>query len=179
MRLQKIVLVTRETRLEGLIERFNSKAQANFVIEHAGGDFTDYELEHDTYRRSLDVLRKSLELGLKLQVMSRRFVSTYLFSERDLIVTVGQDGLVANTAKYVGAQPIVAVNPDPERFDGVLLPFRVDEARRAVEAVVAGAARARHVTLGKAVLSDGQQLLAFNDFTFFSDSSIRASRLRK
>ncbi len=111
--------------------------------------------------------------------MSRRFVSTYLFSERDLIVTVGQDGLVANTAKYVGAQPIVAVNPDPERFDGVLLPFRVDEARRAVEAVVAGAARARHVTLGKAVLSDGQQLLAFNDFTFFSDSSIRASRLRK
>jgi hypothetical protein len=34
---------------------------------------------------------------------------------------VGQDGLVANTAKYVGEQPIVAVNPDPERFDGILL----------------------------------------------------------
>ena len=174
MPLEKIVLVTRETRLEGLVERFNSKAQAKFVIEQAGGNFADYELEHDTYRRSLDVLRKSMELGLKMQVMSRRFVPTYLFSERDLIVTVGQDGLVANTAKYVGAQPIVAVNPDAERFDGVLLPFRVDESRRAVENVVAGAARTRHVTLGEAVLSDGQRLLAFNDFFIGAKSHVSA-----
>jgi len=31
--------------------------------------------------------------------------------------------VVANTAKYVKGQPIVAVNPDPERFDGILMPF--------------------------------------------------------
>ena len=34
-----------------------------------------------------------------------------------------QDGLVANAAKYVGGQPIIAVNPDAEHFDGILIPF--------------------------------------------------------
>lgn len=161
--MEKLVLVTRQTRLEGLIERFNSKAQSKFYIEHAGGDFADYEAEHDVYRRSLDGLRRSLDLGLKLQVMDRRFAATYLFNEKDLVVTAGQDGLVANTAKYVGGQPIVAVNPDPERFDGVLLPFSVGEARAAVGRVLEGAARMRAVTMAEAVLDDGQRLLAFND----------------
>ena len=35
---EKIVLVTRKTRLQELVERFNSRAQAKFYIEHAGGD---------------------------------------------------------------------------------------------------------------------------------------------
>jgi hypothetical protein len=161
--IDKIVLVTRQTRLEGLVERFNSKGQAKFYIEHAGGDFADYEAEHDAYRRALDALRRSLDLGLKLQAMDRRFAATYLFNEADLIVTAGQDGLVANTAKYVGGQPIVAVNPDPARFDGVLLPFSVGEARAAVSGALEGKARARSVTMAEAALGDGQRLLAFND----------------
>jgi hypothetical protein len=33
-------------------------------------------------------------------------------------VTLGQDGLVANTLKYLDGQPVVGVNPDPERWDG-------------------------------------------------------------
>ena len=62
------------------------------------------------------------------QVMERRLVPTYMFGRHDLVVAVGQDGLVANTAKYVGEQPIVGVNPDPERFDGILLPFQPADA---------------------------------------------------
>ena len=61
----------------------------------------------------------------------------------------GQDGLVANMAKYAGAQPIVGVNPDPERFDGVLLPFRPDE-RAPRSAGARGQAAVREVTLARA-----------------------------
>src|SRR5882724_3145583 len=121
---EKIVLVTRKTRLEELIERFNTQAQAKFYIEHAGGDFSAYANEHDAYRRSLETVRRAIETGLKIQVMDRALVPTYVFSKNDVIVTLGQDGLVANTAKYVGGQPILAVNPDTERFDGILLPFQ-------------------------------------------------------
>jgi hypothetical protein len=78
-------------------------------------------------------------------------------------VTIGQDGLVANTAKYALGQPIVAVNPDPERFDGILLPFQVADAGPAVEKALAGRTRLRRVTLAEAVLGDRQSLLAFND----------------
>ena len=40
---EKVVLVTRRTRLEELIERFNTRGQARFFIERSGGDFAEYE----------------------------------------------------------------------------------------------------------------------------------------
>ncbi len=107
-----------------------------------------------------------------MQTIDRWFLPTFLFSERDLVVTAGQDGLVANTAKYVGAQPIVAVNPDPARIDGILLPFGVDGARAAVRETIAGKASMRQVTLGEVKLNDGQRLLAFNDFYVGAQSHV-------
>lgn len=159
----KLVLVTRKTRLEELVERFNTRAQAQFYIEHAGGDFDSYVAEHDVYQRALESVRRTLEVGLKIQVLDRALVPTYLFSKSDLIVTLGQDGLVANTAKYAAGQPILAVNPDPERFDGILLPFQWATLRPSLERAIGGKARIRSITLAEAKLKDGQRLLAFND----------------
>src|SRR5271169_3131819 len=119
---KKLIIVTRKTRLQALVERFNTRPQAKFYIEHAGGDFVDYEREEDAYQRSLDTLRRSLEFEIPQQLVDRGLVPTFHFQKDDLVVTLGQDGVVANTAKYVGNQPIVAVNPEPSRFDGVLLP---------------------------------------------------------
>ena len=160
---EKLVVVTRRTRLEELIERFNTRGQARFVLERAGGDFDEYEREHDTYHRALDRLRRELDLGLPRQLVDRALVPTYQFDSGDLVVTLGPDGLVANTATYAGAQPIVGVNPDPERIDGVLLPFAPADARAAVERTLSGHAAVRRITLAEAVLGDGQRLLAFND----------------
>ena len=163
MTIERIILVTQATRLEGLIRRFNTKGQAKFYIEHAGGDFGAYQAEHDAYHRSLDDLRRALDLGLTTMQVDRALVPQFLTRETDLVVTLGRDGLVANTAKYVAGRPIVAVNPDPARIDGVLLPFLPTKVRRAVEAVVAGKAALREVTMAEARLADGQRLLAFND----------------
>src|SRR5215471_12398131 len=154
---EKIVIVTRKTRLEELIERFNTHAQAKFYIEHAGGDFADYEQEHGNYERALEQVRRSLDFGLKLQCVDRSFVPTFLFTPQDVIVTLGQDGLVANTAKYVNGQPILAVNPDPSRFDGVLLPFLPKDARAAVNLLMEGKQRVRAVTLAEVQLNDSQR----------------------
>ncbi len=172
---EKIVLVTRKTRLQQLVERFNSRAQAKFYIEHAGGDYGAYLREDDAYARSLEVLHRGLDLGLKVQQIERAIVPTFLFAPRDLVVALGQDGLVANVAKYVGAQPIVAVNPDPERIDGVLLPFSVPQAAAAVTRTIAGKATLRAITLAEARLNDGQRLLGFNDL-FIGARSHESSR---
>ena len=161
--MDKLILVTRNTRLEALTERFNTQAQAKFYLTQAGLDFADYAHEHDVYRRSLEKVQAAMQLGAPVQVMERALVSTYLFAPSDVVVVLGQDGTVANTAKYVGHCPILGVNPDPERFDGVLLPFRVDGLRKGLESTLAGKAKVKEVTLAEAVLSDGQRLLAFND----------------
>lgn len=171
---EKIVLVTRKTRLEELVERFNSRGQARFVIERAGGDFASYVAEDDAYKASVERLRRALDLGLKLQAVDRGFVPTFLFGEKDLVVTVGQDGLVANTAKYALGLPLVAVNPDPVRFDGILLPWAPHEAAGAVRSVLEGKARIREVTLAEAMLEDGQRLLAFNELFVGAASHVSA-----
>ncbi|RKH33230.1 NAD+ kinase [Corallococcus sicarius] len=160
---EKVVLVTRKTRLSELVVRFNTKKQAKFYVERAGQDFTGFEEEDDTYRRAVDALRAQLDVGLPVQQVDRSLVPTFLFTGKELVVAVGQDGLVANVAKYVGAQPLVGVNPDPERFDGVLLPFLPAKARGAVLRVLEGKGNFRHVQLAEARLGDGQRLLAFND----------------
>jgi hypothetical protein len=159
----KIVLVTRKTRLEGLIERFNTKAQARFYIEHGGGSFDFYEKEHETYYAAVAQLRRRLQQLLKLHTIEREFLPNFLFGDGDLVVTIGIDGLVVNTAKYLHGQLLVAVNPDPAHIDGVLLPFNVQNGVAAVRRVLAKQAAVKPISMAEARLNDGQSLLAFND----------------
>lgn len=160
---QRIVLVTRKTRLEGLIERFNTREQARFYIEHSGGDFDLFVREHETYQMALEALKNGLHRLAKMQVIERGFLPNYLFNAGDVVVTIGIDGLVVNTAKYLDGQPLLAVNPDPAHIDGILLPFRVEQAVEAARRVLGGDYRARHISMAEASLNDGQRLRAFND----------------
>lgn len=161
--IDKIVVVTRKTPLEELVERFNSRAQAKFYIEHAGASFATYEEEHETYQRSLDVLRKNLPGQPLSQVIERAFLPTFQFGEHDLVVTVGQDGLVVNAAKYLTTQPILALNPDPQRIDGVLIPFTVPEVKRLLPRALDGGVQIKRISMAEAQLNDGQTLLGVND----------------
>src|ERR1700755_142386 len=110
----KIVLVTRPTRLAELVIRFNTVSQARFYIEHQGADFSDYLREDETYHHALVEAQASLAQIGRVQVLDRGFLPNFIFGPEDIIVTLGQDGLVANTLKYLNGQPVVGVNPDPE-----------------------------------------------------------------
>jgi NAD kinase len=171
---EKIVLVTRKTRLEELVERFNTFDQARFYIERSGANFSDYAAEHDTYQAALRVVRDSLSSLAKLHPIDRGFLPNYLFTPKDMVVVAGQDGLVVNTAKYLDGQPIIAVNPDPARFDGVLLPYKPEQAVLAARQVMSGRALFKNITMAQAELADGQKLLAFNDLFIGARSHISA-----
>lgn len=108
-------------------------------------------------------MRASIPGGVKSQVIDRGFIPQFTFGEDDLVVTVGQDGLVVNTAKYLTRQPILAVNPDPTHIEGVLLPFSLRSVDVALHTALLGQAKIQAVTMAKAQLNDGQELLAFND----------------
>ncbi len=171
---EKIVLVTRKTRLEGLIERFNTLGQAKFYIEHSGGDFALYEREHMVYVDALKKLRMSLQRLTKVQEIERGFLPNFLFAPEDVVVTIGIDGLVVNTAKYLNGQPVVAVNPDPAHIDGILLPFHVQNAIPVVQKVLNGQVKIRQISMAEAALNDGQSLFAFNDLFVGAKSHISA-----
>src|SRR3970282_1545599 len=123
----------------------------------------EYEAAPLQYAGAVEAVRRAIPAALKQHVIERAFLSNYLFAEQDLIITVGPDGLVVNTAKYLTTQPILAVNPDPSRVDGILLPFEVEEAGEWVAQAAAGQVPLREVTMAKATLNDGQALYAFTD----------------
>ena len=174
MSVEYAIIIKNKTRLEALIERFNTKAQAKFYIERSGGDFSDYEKEHDIFHNSLSNVQRSLSSILKNKIVERSFLPSFIFNDTQVVVTVGQDGLVANTAKYVKQIPIVAVNPDQDRFDGVLLPFNVNNFLAAIDRVIANNYNSKLTSFAEARLNDGQRLLAFNDLFIGATSHVSA-----
>jgi NAD kinase len=159
----KIVLVIRKTRLEELIIRHNTQAQARFYVEALGEDFSDYQREDAVYKAALRSLQRDLsELG-RVHVVERSFVPNFLFGPEDTIVVAGQDGLVANTLKYLREQPVIAVNPDPGRWDGVLLPFTPKEVRSVVRDVFRNVRPHKEISMAMAELPGGVRIYAIND----------------
>jgi len=169
------VIVRNQTRLERLLQQCSTRSMARFQVESQGGDFTDYEAEHDVYHESLARVQKELSRLLRNKIIDKSFVPSFIFKGQiPLVIVVGQDGLVANTAKYVDKIPIVAVNPEPVRYDGVLLPFGVTNFVAGVEQVISGRYPARMVSMAEAKLRDGQRLLAFNDLFIGAASHVSA-----
>jgi NAD kinase len=160
---RKVILVTRKTRLEELVNRHLTVAQAKFYVEHLGADFGDYETEQSTYLAARRTVLQSLERLCLVQAIDRTFLPSFLFGPDDVVVALGQDGLVANTMKYLDGQPLIGVNPDPRRFDGVLLPFAPNDVTSILPEVLARRRAVKSVTMAQAALSDGQQLYAVND----------------
>lgn len=186
----KIVIITKETQMDQLVRTFATKAQAQFymaqtakaaapaasrpVMKKSGSaknnqaqevksEFDEINIADNVYKNSLRKLQGSIPPGLKIQHIDWSFLPNFLFGEKDLVVALGQDGLVINIAKYLGEQPIVAVNPDPARYDGVLLPFTVNDFQHHFRRIVSGEFDVSAITIAKASLNDGQTIHGVND----------------
>jgi NAD kinase len=159
----KVVLVTRKTALEELVERFNSRDQAKFLLKMRAGSFSEIEAAHATYHAAQAKLKAAVPRGVRLQSIDRGFLPNFLFGPHDLVVTLGPDGLVVNTAKYLREQPLLAFNPDPQRLDGVLIPFAATQAAEWLPTAIDDAIPTKLITMAVAKLDDGQLLFAVND----------------
>ncbi len=171
---ENVVIITRKTELEELTDRFNTAAQARFYLEHVGQDFSHIEQNHAHYEAALERVRRSVPSSIKSHVIERSYLAQYSFQESDLIITIGPDGLVVNAAKYVGEQPILAINPDPNTIDGVLLAFNSDRVSQVLTDTLRGGRQMRQVSMAEARLNDGQHLLAFNDLFIGTRSHVSA-----
>jgi len=173
----KIILVTRQTRLAELVQRFNTLDQAKFYVEHLGADFSDYVKEDDTYRKAIaDTEKILLRLG-RLQTIDRSYLANFIFAPNDTVVVLGQDGLVANTLKYLNGQPVFGVNPDPARWDGQLLPFEVPDLMKVLPEFFSKGRPLNGVTMAEVTLNNGLTLCAVNDF-FIGPRSHGSARYR-
>lgn len=159
----KFVVITRQTMLEELIYRYNTIEQARFYITHLGEDFDIYQNQHNVYYSSLEETIQGLNNFGKVQRLDRKYLPNFIFGSEDIVVVVGQDGLVANTMKYLDNQKIIAINPDKKIWDGILLPFEPKSIRKIIPEVIKDKRNIKEITMAKASLKDGQSLYAVND----------------
>ena len=162
--IHKVVIIKKKTRLEELVARFNTVDQAEFYVEHMGADFKDYRDEHDNYYKALEAVRNDAKLFARVQEIDNEYIPNMIFGEKDIVITLGQDGLVVNAMKYLNGQPLIGVNSDPLRWNGDLSVFHPDEMRDVIPAVIGNAYRSTDITMAKACTKDGQELYAVNDF---------------
>ncbi|MHA2251852.1 MAG: sugar kinase [Candidatus Kariarchaeaceae archaeon] len=172
---EKIVIISQKTWLDGLIEKYNTKEQAKFYIEHMGGSFNSYLISHNNYYNALKLVKKAIPSNIKYHVVDRSFLPNYLFGPNDLILVLGRDGLVINTAKYLDSQPIIGINPDPARIEGILVPFDVNQLTKQLQKVMKGENEIIKVTLSQAELNTNQSIVGVNDI-FIGHKSHQSAR---
>jgi NAD kinase len=160
---QRAVFVTRESDYESLLARHGTRDQARFYLETRGQDIDEVERRHDRFTASLHSARSAVPDDWRQVLVRRADFDRFLFAPEDLIVAVGQDGLVANVAKYLGGQPVIGVNPDPDLFDGVLVRWPAERLGAALRSAAAGAAEFERRTMVEARLDGGERLLALNE----------------
>ncbi|MCW2255914.1 NAD kinase [Providencia alcalifaciens] len=175
----RFILVIRKTRLQELIEHCNTWPQAKYYLEHNQVEVNDYIEEHDQYQKQLVQPESILKSLGRFQLLERSLLPSYQFSARDIVSVIGQDGLVANTLKYLNHLPVIAINPDPSRWDGKLLPFEIGQLRDVVVKTLKDKMPHKSVIFAQATTNDGQTLLAVNDLFIGSKSHTSARYIMK
>jgi NAD kinase len=171
----RAVLVTRETDYERLLAVHATREQARFFLKSRGQDLEPLIARHEAFHATMHRVRLSIPDSWRIAKAARADLDRFLFAPEDVVVVVGQDGLVANLAKYLGGQPVIGVNPAPDLFEGVLVPVRAEELRPLLPAAAAGEAAIERRTMAEAQLDSGQTLTALNEI-FIGHRSHQSAR---
>jgi NAD kinase len=173
----RAVFVTRETDYELLIARHATRDQARFFLETRGQKIEEIERRHEQFAAALKAARAAAPGEWRQALVRRPDFDRFLFGPEDVVVAVGQDGLVANVAKYLDGQPVLGVNPAPDLYDGVLMRAPLARLAKLLAASVAGDVAAERRTMVKAELDSGARLLALNEI-FIGHRSHQSARYR-
>ncbi|ROT27268.1 NAD(+)/NADH kinase [Micromonospora sp. HM5-17] len=159
----RVVVVSRRSERDELLAQHGTRAAAGYYLGQRGRDLADIEARHDAVRAALTVVEAAVPADWRRGYVDRDDLARFPFAPEDIVLAVGQDGLVANVAKYLDGQPVIGVDPEPGRNAGVLVRFAPTAVARLLPLVAAGRAPIRCRTMVRAVLDDGQELLGLNE----------------
>jgi hypothetical protein len=158
----RAVVVTRPTDLELLLLRHGTLAQARFFLESRGQEVQPVLDRHRVQEEAVHQVLGAIPLHWRRARIQRSDLDRFLFEPDDVVAAVGQDGLVANVAKYLHGQPVIGVNPSPQLFDGVLVRHPPHQVQKLLDAAAAGCPCEERAMV-EARTADGQRLVALNE----------------
>jgi hypothetical protein len=167
----RAVLVERPTEYGELLARHGTREQARFFLHQRDRTLEEVEGRHHALAAARATVQAAIPADWRRAAVMRPELDRFLFEPDDVVVVLGQDGLVANVAKYLSGQPVVGVNLEA----GVLVPHLPEAAADLLADVAAGRAALERRTMAAARLDDGQELLALNE-VFVGHASHQSAR---
>jgi NAD kinase len=158
----RVVLVHRRTEREQIIRQAGTWGQARYVQSAQGVSLSTVQQTHDRTSHALQTASAAIPSAWRRASAERDDLDRFLFEPDDIIVVVGQDGLVANTAKYLTNQPVIGINPDPSR-PAVLATHPAERCKALLALVADRKAHIEQRTMVAATTSDGQEITALNE----------------
>jgi hypothetical protein len=171
----RCVLVERPTEYEELLARHGTREQVRFFLHGRGRTLEEVSARHERLAAARREVLGAVPPDWRRATVARAELDRFLFADDDIVVVLGQDGLVANTAKYLSGQPVIGLNPEPDRWPGVLVPHPPAAAGDLLRDVARGRAATADRTMAEARLDDGQRLLALNEI-FLGHASHQSAR---
>ena len=175
--LPRVVVVSRPTEYEELLRRHGTRAQAAFFLGPRRQTLDELEARHGAQIEALAKVAAEIPTRWRRSRVPRSELSRFVFEPSDVVVAVGQDGLVANVAKYLDGQVVVGVDPLPGRNAGALVRFSPEAAGPVVARAAEGLGRVEARTMVEACLDDGQRLVALNEI-YVGHRTHQSSRYR-
>jgi len=173
----RVVVVSRPSEREELLLRHGTLQQARFFLASRGQSLDAVEARHHVQEAALHTVAAAIPAKWRRARVVRGDLDRFLFEAEDVVVAVGQDGLVANVAKYLAAQPVIGVNPSRELYDGVLVRHPPQATGDLFAMFARGTLRVEERTMVRARLGDGQTLVALNEI-FVGHRSHQSARYR-
>lgn len=177
VRVRRVVTVTRPTDYELLLDRHGTRGQVEFVLGTRGGDLDHLDRRHAAHEAARHAARVAIPLSWRRAHVDRADLDRFLFEPDDIIVAIGQDGLVPNVAKYLDGQPVIGVNPEPGEVAGRLVTVAPQDIASILTATDDEVATVRHLTMVEATTDDGRRLRALNEI-FVGHRSHQSARYR-
>ena len=171
----RAVLVTRQTDFERLLATHATREQAAFFLRSRGQDIEALQRQHEAFVSALRAVQAAIPSGWRVARANRDELDRFLFGPEDVVLVVGQDGLVANVAKYLQGQPVLGINPAPELNEGVLASLQPDQVGKLMVATTESAAAIERRTMVAATLDDGRALIGLNEI-FIGHRSHQSAR---
>jgi hypothetical protein len=156
----RIVIVSRRSELDELLARHGTLGAAAYFLRQRGRDLDEVTARHEALRAALTEVGAAVPADWRRGHVERADLPRFLFAPEDVVIAVGQDGLVANVAKYLDGQPVIGVDPEPGRNPGVLARHR---AGGVADLLRPGHRDGRERTMVVARLDDGQELYGLNE----------------
>jgi hypothetical protein len=159
----RLVTIHRQTEYGELIARHGTRQQAAFFLETRSRNLDEVHGRHEAQRLAMRTVASAMPAEWRRADVERGDLDRFVFGPEDIVVVVGQDGLVANVAKYLDGQPVIGINPEPNRNPGVLVRYPPDAARGLLAAAAQPQPVVEERTMVEASADDGQTLRALNE----------------